>query len=284
MIHRSARPAAGFTLIELLVVISIIALLIGILLPALGQAREAANAVKCLTQVRSLATAGFTYATDHDEFYVIYKTPWQTGGFIRPQDGHLTSAEPEEGGYWWASQFLHMGYISSPSGYDCPTLEASPAGIRTDYLTLGPSSGQDDWKTDRAWHFVEYGVNLWYLATRMGDDGNGATRAQANSTPRVSEVGNPSETIYYADSRNIALDLQFAAFGNMVSGVSYLFPSFDPPPQQFGYADARHNGSINVAWADGHGSAVSIRDPDNPYQANELTDVQVHLDNKWDLD
>jgi prepilin-type N-terminal cleavage/methylation domain-containing protein len=56
----------GFTLVELLVVVAIIALLLGILLPALGKAREMAQSVKCLTQVKQLAQAGFMYAEDNE--------------------------------------------------------------------------------------------------------------------------------------------------------------------------------------------------------------------------
>lgn len=57
------KPA--FTLIELLVVISIVALLISLLLPALRQARETAKAAECLTVQRSLSQALLVYATDH---------------------------------------------------------------------------------------------------------------------------------------------------------------------------------------------------------------------------
>ncbi len=72
----SPAPAAprrrAFTLIELLVVISIIALLVGILLPALGAARDAGKAVGCLANVRSIAQAALMYADDFDGTWVAW--------------------------------------------------------------------------------------------------------------------------------------------------------------------------------------------------------------------
>jgi prepilin-type N-terminal cleavage/methylation domain-containing protein/prepilin-type processing-associated H-X9-DG protein len=58
----------GFTLIELLVVIGIIALLIAILLPALGRARAAGRASVCLSNVKLLAASSLMYAQDHKVF------------------------------------------------------------------------------------------------------------------------------------------------------------------------------------------------------------------------
>lgn len=59
----------GFTLIELLVVISIIALLVGILLPALGAARRTAQNSQCLSNIRQMDTAAMSFAADH-QFHI----------------------------------------------------------------------------------------------------------------------------------------------------------------------------------------------------------------------
>ena len=75
---RQARPTYAFTLIELLVVISIVAMLIALLLPALRNARNAAASLQCLTQLRQLGLANQTYATDHAGTYALtLKQPWE---------------------------------------------------------------------------------------------------------------------------------------------------------------------------------------------------------------
>jgi prepilin-type N-terminal cleavage/methylation domain-containing protein/prepilin-type processing-associated H-X9-DG protein len=66
---KAEKRLKAFTLIELLVVIAIIALLIGILLPALGQARAAARKLVCATTQRSIGQGVQTYALDNKDFY-----------------------------------------------------------------------------------------------------------------------------------------------------------------------------------------------------------------------
>jgi prepilin-type N-terminal cleavage/methylation domain-containing protein len=110
----------AFTLIELLVVISIIALLIALLLPALGAARESANQVLCASREKQLALAVIVYAEDNEEYFPTSELPtaihgstyWPAAVYDYAPDLELYrcsvrgGAAPDFGsynanGYWW---------------------------------------------------------------------------------------------------------------------------------------------------------------------------------------
>ena|SRR2546425_3042206 len=76
----------GFTLIELLVVIAIIAILAGLLLPALARAKAKAKRIQCVNQEKQMGIAFFMWATDHDDKFP-WKWPIAEGGTLASLSG-----------------------------------------------------------------------------------------------------------------------------------------------------------------------------------------------------
>ena len=70
---KNMNRAKAFTLVELLVVIAIIALLVSILLPALGRAQDHARLVKCLSNLKQQGIALHMYASEWDDYTT---KPW----------------------------------------------------------------------------------------------------------------------------------------------------------------------------------------------------------------
>lgn len=99
----------NFTLIELLIVIAIIAILAGMLLPALNRARESARTIQCGSQIRQVAQLHLLYAGDYKD---LLPSPYKSYG------GNATTQE------WYYQTYLARNYLGKWNSnlFLCPTL------------------------------------------------------------------------------------------------------------------------------------------------------------------
>src|SRR4051794_17860276 len=75
--HGRAAGRRGFSLVELLTIVGIIAVLVGLLMPALAGAQERARQVRCLTQLRSIGQACRYHEIDHDGYLPLAGWHWK---------------------------------------------------------------------------------------------------------------------------------------------------------------------------------------------------------------
>ncbi len=187
---RSQQTGRGFTLIEILVVISIIAILIGIILPALAKARESAREVKCRSNQRQIGIAIEAYGVDHKGrmpdsgsdgawgdlatrglapyFAYSLQSVIKTGDFVWLCPTH----EFEWTGNWTSSYGYNVQYLVEP-GPDYP--HAGWNGV-TKPVNLGILSSLIDKPSEKLVtidHTAPAGNGyLWTYVTRPGDTNN----------------------------------------------------------------------------------------------------------------
>jgi prepilin-type N-terminal cleavage/methylation domain-containing protein len=247
---RSRHRACGFTLVELLVVVAVVSLLVGLMLPALGSARDLSRTMKCASNLRQMVAGWMLYANDFRD-RAMPLAYWSeedigSGEQVFWWGSHGTSSSPPDFARGFLSPYLSDA-LREGSVFECPS---QPWGT---YRPQGPSRSITS----------TYGYNGYYLSPSKTP--GWAEEIGHRPWRRVADVPLPSSVLVFADALlpgagsappgNTALLDPPRLFSRGGGGTWRVNPS---PTTAFRHARAggRGVGNATIACADGHVEVV----------------------------
>ena len=241
-----------FTLLELLIVIAIVAILAGLLLPALNNAREKANAIACVSNQKQIQQALIGYVDDNRESFPCYGNP-------------APSLTPDIN---WIYRLYDGDYLKGGAVFFCKSQRYRRKYDNDAIFLADPQSIKN-------FDNGSYGYNWRYLGTNL-DYSKESAVLRWNTGAKRSRIRKPSEMISLVDVvRDHARDL-----GSFICDPYANCGASNPDP--------RHSGGCNIAWVDGHVSHVININRKDPYSSklfqNGDGDMIGAANNYWDRD
>ena len=233
----------GFTLIELLIVIGIIAILAGLLLPALSSARERAKAIQCMANMKNLQTYFFLYQESYTEYFP---------NALR----HNNIADKNWVVAFWQSLFpqfytgsgSYNGYKASRNaGLICPSAKDRFGGGGEGYVSYG---------------MLESGPGSFV--------GNTHLSGSAYWQMKFTQVKNPSRTILVAESQYDPINANETIRNCGCAVISNYNNDRAMPYRSF---SLRHNKQCAIGYVDGHVAATNSSRANAVLAANRAAGV-----------